>query len=183
LIYLPAAMKRKYSVLQETSRVTLGIIAMFLFSCSGPATPEGHDRAKDTAQIVKRDNRKKPPSTYSDTVIIFDKSAVFYTPDSLQLKKIKEVNEKMIFESLMHDCYFQMRNARLVIQNYRPRVKIIDISKARWLVFIKADNSKAVIDLDTINDICGIYLFDGEKEPERIDMMNIDTELGFYFKK
>jgi hypothetical protein len=75
-----------------------------------------------------------------------------------------------------------MRNARLVIQNYRPKVNIIEVSKYRWLVFVKADNSKRIFDLDTINDICGIYLFDGVKDPERIDMMNIDTELGFYYK-
>jgi hypothetical protein len=31
--------------------------------------------------------------------------------------------------------------------------------------------------------MCGIFLFDGKKEPELADMMNIDTALGFYFEK
>jgi hypothetical protein len=182
LIQLISILKQVFSAVSGVSVITAGTAAMLLFSCSGPETPAGHVREKDTVQSVKRDNRKKPSSSYPDTVFINYKSAVFYTPDSLQLVKIKEVNEKMIFESLLHDCYFQMRNARLVIQENQPEVKITDVTKARWLAFVKADKTKHVIDLDMINDICGIYLFDGKKDPERIDMMNVDTDLGFYFK-
>lgn len=89
----------------------------------------------------------------------------------------------MVFESLQHDCFYQMRNARLVLQKYWPQIQIVETSKARYLLFIKADKSKTIIDLDSKNDICGIFLFDSKQDPELIDMMNVDTELGFYFKK
>jgi hypothetical protein len=159
------------------------IIGMLLSSCSGPGNPLTKKHPTDSLPGLKKDNRKKPPSSLNDTVFIHSRSAVFYHPDSLQLIKIKKVNEKMIYESLMHDCFYQMRNARLVIQRYWAGIQIIDVSEARWLNFIKSGGSKRIIDLDTINDVCGIYLFDPARDPERIDMMNIDTELGFYFKK
>jgi len=125
----------------------------------------------------------KPPSSFADTLVIQNPSAVFYTPDSVQLDKIRAINKKMIFESLMHDCFYQMRNARLVLQKYWPRIRIVETSKARYLLFIKADKTKTAIDLNSKNDICGIFLFDSKQDPELIDMMNVDTELGFYFKK
>jgi hypothetical protein len=36
--------------------------------------------------------------------------------------------------------------------------------------------------LDTKEEMFGILLFDRKKEPELVDMMNIDTALGFYFR-
>ncbi len=154
-----------------------------LFSCTGRQSPVTNNHVTDSLAGLKKDNRKKPPSNYNDTVIIRSRSAVFYLPDSLQLIKVKEVNEKMIFESLMHDCFYQMRNARLLIQRDWQNINVVDVSKARWINFIRTDSRNRVVDLNAVNDICGIYLFDPGKEPERIDMMNIDTELGFYFKK
>jgi hypothetical protein len=147
--------------------MTAGMIILLSFSCTQPQLNA---------------NLKKPPSSFTDTLFVSGKSAIFYTPDSVQLKKIKAINEKMIYESMMHDCFFQMRNARLVIRRDRPQVKITELSKIRWLAFVMNDNSRRLIDLDTINDICGIYLFDGMKDPERIDMTNVETDLGFYFK-
>jgi len=125
----------------------------------------------------------KPGSSFGDTLIIELSSAVFYNPDSFQLKKIKFVDKKMIFESITHDCFYQMKNARMVLKKYWPHVRIVETSHARYLQFIKNDKRKICIDLNTKNDICGIFLFDREKDPQLIDMMNIDTELGFYFKK
>ena len=75
-----------------------------------------------------------------------------------------------------------MRNARMVLKKYWPHIHIIETSEYRYLLFIRADNSQTCIDLDTQQDMCGILLFDRKKEPELIDMMNVDTALGFYFK-
>ena len=47
----------------------------------------------------------------------------------------------------------------------------------------KSNKSKVSIDLNDKNDICGLFLFDGKKDPALVDMPNIDTQLGFYFSK
>jgi len=109
-------------------------------------------------------------------------ASVFFQPDSVQMQKIKAANEPMVFESLTHDCFYQMKNARLVIDRNWPSISVIVDSTARWLIFI-GSNKTFTVDLDEVNNICGIYLFDGVKDPVRIDMTNIDSELDFYFKK
>lgn len=158
----------------------IALLAQIFFACN-PAP--GHKNGEPQKTIPGKQFLKKPPSSFEDTLAITFPSAVFYNPDSLQLEKIKSINNKMIFESLTHDCFFQMRNARMVLKKYWPHIHIIETSKARYLLFIKADGSKTVIDLNAKNDICGIFIFDRLKDPELIDMMNVDTELGFYFKK
>ena len=125
----------------------------------------------------------KPPSSFEDTLTIKNPSAIFYKPDSFQLEKIKSVNKPMVFEGLLHDCCFQMRNAHIVLKRYYPTIKIIETTQARYLLFVKEDKSKTCIDLNSNNDICGMYIFNTEKNPQLVDMTNVDTELEFYFQK
>lgn len=126
---------------------------------------------------------KKPSSNFNDTLIIKSTSAVFFNVDSLQLDKMKALLKKEEYETEVHNCFYLMRNARQVMKQYWPKLNIIEVSKIRYLLFIKTDNSSVLIDLDSKNDTCGIFLFDVKKDPELVDMMNIDTALGFYFKK
>lgn len=126
---------------------------------------------------------KKPGTNFNDTITIKANSAVFYSPDSMQMEKIKFVNEKAIFDMLTHNCHYQMENARMVIKKYWPQLKIIETSKSRYLLFKKTNETKVCIDLNDKNDICGLFLFDGEKDPVLVDMPNVDTQLGFYFSK
>jgi len=171
-------MKKKSSIILIFTITLIALGASVFFSCNS------HTETK--ASLIKKDTvitlLSKPGATFTDTLIISRPSAVFYNPDSLQLEKIKAVNQRTIFESLTHDCFYQMRNARIVLKKYWPQVTIVDNSRARFLLFIKSDKTQTLIDLDHKNDICGILLFDPAKEPELIDMMNIDTALGFYFK-
>jgi hypothetical protein len=125
---------------------------------------------------------QKPSSSFHDTLIIDMIAAVFYNPDSLQLHKIQAITKKELYETDVHNCFYLMRNARTVLEKYWPHIHIVETSEYRYLVFIKADNSRTCVDLDTKEEMCGILLFDRKKEPELVDMMNIDTALGFYFK-
>jgi hypothetical protein len=176
-------MSKYFSTIRKFSISLCWIIAalLFIYSCSDPAKKNEYQEGKKIA--AKPPIIKKPASSFEDTLIIDRVSAVFYTPDSLQMIKIKAVNEKAIFEMIEHDCYYQMRNARMVLKRYWPQVSIIEISKARYLRFMKEDKRNVIIDLNEKNDICGVFLFDKKKNPVLIDMPNVDTELGFYFKK
>lgn len=124
---------------------------------------------------------KKPPSSFDDTVIINSPSAVFYNPDSLQMEKIKSVNENRVYATITHDCFYMMQNARNVIRKHWPRIRVVEVIKARYLLFVKKDQRKICIDLNAKNNICGLFLFDPKKDPELADMPNVDTRLGFYF--
>ena len=65
----------------------------------------------------------------------------------------------------------------------RPRWKVREVVNGRYILFKKSDGKVEVIDLNTKNDPCGLFIFDGQKSPLLVDITNIDTDLGFYFSK
>jgi hypothetical protein len=137
---------------------------------------------KNTAAQQSNTTTTKPPAAYNETVEIIYPSAVFYTPDLVQLKYIKAVTDSSVFESIMHDCFYQITNARRVLKQYYPRIKILEVSKARYLLF-KNPRGDQRIDLNEKNDACGLFLYDGRQPARLVDMTNVDTELRFYFLK
>ena len=98
------------------------------------------------------------------------------------MERIQEVNEKNVMAYIKHDCYYQMQNARLSLKNDWPTVKIVEVSRVRYLSFVKSTGGEIVIDLNEKNDICGLFLFDGKQDPVLVDMPNVDTFLNQYFK-
>ena len=177
-------MKQWINSHNRLNQFVISILVLLLLSgCLNSGTDKNDKPIKGDKSSSGPIIYKKPSTGINDTLIIKDQSAVFYTPDSLQLKKIKAITENMVYESSIHDCFYQMRNARIVLKRYWPLINIIETSNARYLEFMKTDKSKSYIDLETKGDMCGVFLFDGQKNPEPVDMMNIETALGFYFKK
>ena len=152
----------------------------YLVSCS-----ESKRKNNTTPTITAKQDtiKRKPPSSFSDTIIIDYPAAVFYNQDSLQLEKIKAITDTMIFDSNMHDCFYQMKFSRNELQQKWPSIKIVEIQNVRFILFKLKGGNNVCIDLNSQNDPCGIFLFDGYKKPRLADMPNIDSELGFYFSK
>lgn len=140
---------------------------------------------------VKKDNDKtapviiktKPGAIIKDTLSINSKSAVFYEPDSIQLEHIKAANPTNVFDATMHEYESQVRNAKAYFHEHWPNIKIIDAKNFRYLRFIKTNGQIELIDLDTKNDAVGLFLFDPQKSPALVDMMNIDSVVPNYFSK
>jgi hypothetical protein len=157
-----------------------GIILLLLFAFA--CREQTKNSSPGTKPVVLKTKLiKKPPSSFNDTLIIDYKSAVFYSPDSLQMEKIQGVNEKNVMAYIKHDCYYQMQNARQSLKNDWPKVKIVEVSRVRYLSFVKSTGVGIVIDLNEKNDICGLFLFDGKQDPVLVDMPNVDTFLNQYF--
>jgi len=148
-------------------------------SCTSNSSRDKEEKTSSSKQQVPT----KPSSNFQDTMQIDFSAAVFYLPDSVQLEKIKELTDSAIFDATMHEYFFQMRNARMSIKRDWPRLKIIEAKNIRFLLFKGKDNDSTYIDLNTKNDSHGLFLFQPGKKPHFADMMNIDSELGFYFKK
>ncbi len=157
------------------------IIAIILISCNS----DTGDRQTQSGDAHADSNVKaahKPPASANDTMIIDYQAAVFYHPDSLQIMKIKAQTDSMDFDGSMHEFFYQMRNARMVIKKEWPKLKIVEAKNYRYLLFITGDNLKELIDLNTKNDPYGLFVFNTQKSPLFIDMMNIETEVSFYLK-
>ncbi len=175
-----AFIKNKKKSAGSNTMLMAAFIIIFAVSCS-PSTHK--NEAGSSIAELKDTMPLKPPSSFSDSIIIHFPAAVFYNPDSLQLIKIKAITPAAIFESTMHEFFYQARNSRIVLKKYYPYIKIIEIKNARFLMFKKKDGETATIDLNTKTDACGLFIFDGKKAPQLADMTNIETELGFYFAK
>jgi len=167
-------MKKKYSVIPACCFIVIVLIQSACIS--------HHDKTK-AAPNESRPAYKKPISNYQDSLQVDIPAAVFYHPDSLQLLSIKAITDSNVYDGTMHEFFFQMRNARIVIKKNMPALRIIEAKHFRYLVFHKRDGSKEVIDLDTRNDAYGLFIFNQKKSPLLVDMTNIETELGFYFTK
>jgi hypothetical protein len=160
--------------------MTCIIFSTWLLACSSKTTREAEIQQPEKNKVV---SGAKPPSSYADTMIIKHPSAVFFNTDSAQMEKIKAITKPAVFESMQHDCFYQMRNARNIITRSYPGIMINEIKNVRWILFINAKGSKELIDLNSVNDPCGIFLFDAVNPSRLADMTNIDTELGQYFSR
>ena len=160
-----------------------GFLSMGILVCSCSDTSNKPAKQQKEAEKYSSSNNK-PGTNCTDTLKISSTAAVLYAPDSIQLEKMKAGTDPKIFESMMHDCFYQLRNSHEVIKKYYPQVAIIEVKNARYLLFEKvAGHHKEYVDLNTYNDPCGIIIFDSNKAPRLVDMTNIETELGFYFSK
>lgn len=158
-------------------------LAWQLFSASACNNTDNKiDQTKSSTTAAVKNNKPKPPATYGDTLIINFQAAVFYHPDSLQLLKIKAQTDPAVFNSNAHEFFYQMRNARMVIQKTWADLKITEAKNYRYLLFVTADNKRHYIDLDTKNVAYGLLVFNRKKPPLMVDMMNVETEISFYLK-
>lgn len=157
---------------------------ILLLVLSSSCARSSKNPAKDSTNNQKIDSLlKKPAGSFSDSITIDFPAAVFYHPDSLQLDKIKAITDSMIFESAMHESFYQMRNSRIVLNKYYPQVKIVEVKNTRFILFKSSGRVIERIDLNTKDDAFGLFIFDGYKPSRFVDMTNIDSELGFYFSK
>lgn len=152
-------------------------IFLLLIGCKGQYKKVVEPKMKNASTY------QKPGSTYQASLHVNQSAAVFYHPDSLQLLQIKEAMDSSIYDSNMHELFYQIRNARLVIKKYWPEIKIIESKNVRFLVFHKKDGEEINIDLDNKYDTYGLLLFNQIKDPELADMTNIETVLSNYFTK
>jgi hypothetical protein len=170
----------KKMITQSVKGIYMAFSVFLIFSCS-----DNSSKIENTLSVKPVSKSKiiiKPPADYADTLLIDFPAAVFYHPDSLQLLKIKATTDSMVYDGSMHEFFYQMRNARMVIKRTWPDLSIVDCKNHRYILFVKEDRSRECIDLDTKNDAYGLFVFNRKKSPLFIDMTNIETEVSFYLK-
>ena len=163
------------------------LIVVFMWTFNGVilcSCSNGSNKKTDEGPIKKNELSQptKPPSAFNDSLWVSSPAAVFFHPDSMQQEKFRQTSSKNVYESTTHESFFQMRNCRIVLKKYWPQIYILEAHNIRYLVFTKSDQRTTVIDLNNQGNLYGLFLFRSDKEPELVDMMNIETALGFYFK-
>ena len=151
---------------------------LLLLSCKGPSSG-------GSAESLPTTNRArihlKPASSFKDTLLISTSCAIFYAPDSLQLEQIRRITSDQVFRGSMHEFIYQTRNAHIYLKKYWPKLKIVDAKNIRYLVFNNPAGSNT-IDLDTVEDPYGMYIYSARYAPRLLDMMNVETQVPEYFR-
>ena len=161
-------MKRQVFIIQ---------VILMLLSCTHTSS---HQTTEPGTSKSKAFPKIKPASTSRDTLYINVAAAVFYSPDSLQLEKIKSAMDSGAFAANMHEYDNLFRTSREIIKTHYPQLRIMEAKNVRYLSFITAKGKQECIDLDTIYDPCGVYIFDRKSKPLLTDMATIETNIRFY---
>ena len=157
--------------------VVFPFLAVVFLSCADAAEGEN-----PPAKMEPGMQKLKPGSSFRDTLLVKQRSAIFYEPDSLQLEKIREVTNKNVYESSMHEYEYQFKNAKNLLHLYWKDVKILEAKKIRYLHFVLSGGKTQTIDLDKFNDAFGLFVFDPSKPPRPIEMTNAGSLIPDYFE-
>jgi len=157
----------------------LSLLLFFLFSNSCTNSVKNKEVLPIETETA-RPLQGKPSSSFIDTLNIDFPAAVFFNTDKVQSEKYIESNGKKVFESIQHDCFYQMKYSRGILKKYYPEIKVTEVINSRYLRFKTTDSEYLTIDLDKY-DLCGMFIYDGKKSPVVVDMTNVETQLGFYF--
>ncbi len=172
-------MKKKFIYFRQIL-INVSVFAFFL-SCNNSNLKKSESILSDS--LTNSTILLKPPSTFKDTMKINFPAAVFYLPDSIQLSKIKAQTNSIVFDGSMHEFFYQMRNARIVIKKLWPSLRVIEAKNYRYILFIKKNKEQTCIDLNTKNDAYGLFVFEGLKPPLFVDMTNLETVISVYLKE
>lgn len=159
-----------------TVLLILSLEVCFLFSCKQKSERSGIET--NTNKQVKH----KPKSNYSDSLEITGPTAVFYYPDSIQLKTIQSITDPQILDGTLHELQFQIKYSKKVIRSNWRELNIVDAQNVRFLVFKHDTGIQNIIDLDAYDDPYGLIVFNGNKHPVWIDMTNLEQGLHYYLK-
>ncbi len=124
-------------------------------------------------------SQKKHNNNATNTITIKEKAAIFYYPDHNSIRKTKKKYGSEDFYSGADDNLYYMDIAREFI--LKRSVRIIEVKTNKILKFIKKNKSVRIIKLKSQDSIFGIILFDGNKNPKAIDMLNPKEEYKKYF--
>ncbi len=117
----------------------------------------------------------------TDTLVVRDRVAVFYEPDTLRItKRKKEVGEQDFYTGA-DDYLYYMHLSREFIDSVK--LPILTIKNKKFIKFISNDSSKQLVIIDTLPELWGVYFFDPSKKSKQVDIISIADEYSNYFKQ
>lgn len=159
------------------SPIIIFIILITLTSCL--------EKKQATININPSGNyeRFKPASSFNDTLKISSAAAVMYSPDSIQLEKIRSLTSPQIFDGQMHEYEYQLKYSKKVLHSEWPQIQVLEPVNIRFLLFEMKSGETELIDLNDYNDPYGTILFNTTDKPVLADMTNFEQSVFQHFNK
>jgi hypothetical protein len=111
-------------------------------------------------------------------LIIRDKCAVIFNPDSIKISESKKIDENGFYTSA-DDAMYYLSQSRDILKS--KRIQIVE-TDSQIIDFMVDDKLIKSIDLRENDKFWGIILFDGKDTPVEIDMTVTKLEFEKYIK-
>lgn len=155
------------------------IVAIIFFSCGRTADEKETPAGIDTVPV--RHAAAKTSAPNSDTLYINTKAAVFYAPDSARIDRAKKDAGEDAFYTGADDYVYYIGKCREYFDSVK--LKTVYAKDKKYIRFIKDDDTRIYVKLDTLPELWGIYLFEPKKDPKLVDMLAIEDEYNNYYKQ
>jgi hypothetical protein len=115
-----------------------------------------------------------------DTLVIYGRSAVMYQPDSIRLEQFrKRVGEEDYRIGLDDNLNLLHQSEEYLTQKNCP---VINAGTTKYLRFVLNDRSSQLVNLQKVENLWGIILFDPSKAPRYADISDMEEEYEVFFK-
>lgn len=127
----------------------------------------------------KNETATPKPDAGNDTIVITGKCAVVYSlpPEKQELLKQKWGREQ--FDAKIDSASYYMSEAKFHIDT--AKIKVVDAKGKRVLKFVKNRQQDYIVNLDTVQHLMGIYLFDPPKSPKQVNMYDVVNSIQKYY--
>jgi len=156
-------------------RILLSVLifpGLFICSC------EANDQ-KPKEETPQTETLQQPSAviSYSDTLFISTKSAVFFQPDSSIIAKRIEEDD---FRAGADDYIYYINESADYLE--KQGLHVINAKGRKYLKFIWGSQSTQLVKLDTLPDLWGMFLFDAKQPPLYAEIVEIENDYKRYFK-
>jgi len=168
-------------------QINVLIIALSVFvGCTSPIKKKHREKTDkrvlttDKKITTKRQPTQNVSSVKGNTFIVDSTAAVFTILDTTEIQKRHKASTDEEFYAGADDQVFYTSEARTFLE--KQPIKIIEIDPAyKYLEFKQANGVVHKIKLDTVAFISNLYFFDSKKQPQNVDMPDVEAEYKKYF--
>lgn len=133
----------------------------------------------DSAPPVQESTTPKPvAAAASNALVLSEPCAVFYSPDTSKLEKLKKENGEEAFYTIADDNQNYMADSHIFVES--KGLKIVD-PEGGTINFRGKNGSITTINLDDAKYSWAVFLFDGNTV-NKIDITDIEGEYAKYMK-
>ena len=136
--------------------------------------PTVRSKSNSNATTIKNE------SLNNDTLIVNNKSAVIYQPDSLTIEQLKTKMGEEDFYTVADDNNFYLSTSIEHLE--KLKIPVLNLQGKKFIQFTALDKKPVIMRVDTITGLGNIYLFEPGKQPYKADITSMDTEAKAYYK-
>jgi hypothetical protein len=115
----------------------------------------------------------------NDTMVIAGKCGVLFMLPAEKLELMKAQWGEEEFNAAADDAAFYAAEAEKTLDSMG--IKSLDAQGKKILKFVKTGQRPYVVNLDSVQRITGIYLFDPAKNPKHANLMDIKNSVKGYY--